>query len=294
MDLRWLDDVLILLEEGNLTRAAERRNITQPAFSRRIRAFETWLGAPIIERKTNRVTISPALGSNEAEIRALASRLKELRTKVAHYEPTSSTVTLAAQHAPIHSMFPDLALRAKNSFPGLNFRLRAGNLNDCVAMFLRGDTDMLLCYEAETAGPLEFGPNVKRALWGTDFLIPVVGGALRYAVRDSGSVPKDTPAIAYPDTSYFGEVLRRAERPFGTPDYSVNTACLTAFSSGILELVIKGLGVGWVPFSMAYREMESGSLVSLANSLGQEPLDVAIYADGKSEMALTLIDLWSQ
>ena len=31
MDLRWLEDVLILLEEGNLTRAAQRRAITQPA-----------------------------------------------------------------------------------------------------------------------------------------------------------------------------------------------------------------------------------------------------------------------
>ena len=32
MDMNWLDDVLILLEEGNMTRAAARRNITQPAF----------------------------------------------------------------------------------------------------------------------------------------------------------------------------------------------------------------------------------------------------------------------
>ena len=44
MDLDWLDDVLVLLEEGNMTRAARRRNITQPAFSRRIRGFEDWLG----------------------------------------------------------------------------------------------------------------------------------------------------------------------------------------------------------------------------------------------------------
>ena len=112
MDLRWLDDVLVLLEEGNLTRAAERRNITQPAFSRRIRAFEDWLGAPIIERQTNRIQASPALTSNEAEIRALASRLKDLRTKVASYEPARSVVTIAAQHAPAQSVFPDVALVA--------------------------------------------------------------------------------------------------------------------------------------------------------------------------------------
>ena len=28
MDMQWLDDVLVLLEEGNMTRAAARRKIT--------------------------------------------------------------------------------------------------------------------------------------------------------------------------------------------------------------------------------------------------------------------------
>ena len=61
MDLRWLEDVLILLEEGNMTRAANRRNITQPAFSRRIRGFEDWLGTPVLERKVNSVARTWAL-----------------------------------------------------------------------------------------------------------------------------------------------------------------------------------------------------------------------------------------
>ncbi|MEO0498861.1 MAG: LysR family transcriptional regulator, partial [Pseudomonadota bacterium] len=254
MDLRWLDDVLVLLEEGNLTRAAARRNVTQPAFSRRIRAFEGWLGSPIISRESNRIAASPALTSHEDEIRALALRLKELRIKVASYEPARSTVTIAAQHAPVQSVFPDLALRAKAVFPGLKFRLRVGNLDECASRFLRGDADMLLCYEAETARQLEFGTNVERALWSTDFLIPIVGGSLRYAVRSNSSIPNDTPTIAYPPDSYFGEALRRANCPFSSTELNSNTICITAFSSGILELVSKGLGVGWVPFSMAHRE----------------------------------------
>ena len=64
MDMQWLDDVLVLLEEGNMTRAAARRNITQPAFSRRIRGFEDWLGTTVLQRGTNRVDISAALVSN--------------------------------------------------------------------------------------------------------------------------------------------------------------------------------------------------------------------------------------
>ena len=294
MDLRWLDDVLILLEEGNLTRAATRRNVTQPAFSRRIRAFEDWLGTPLLDRQANRVAVSPALMANESEIRALVARLREMRTNIAEFDQASATVAIAAQHAPIISTFPDMALRAKGAFPTLRFRLRAANLTDCAAIFLRGDAAMILCYEADTARPLEFGQGVARGSWGSDYLVPVVGGALRYTVRAEGEVPLDTPSVAYPPDSHFGEVLARSERVFGTPGHSANPVCISAFSSGIKELVLSGLGVGWVPFSMVHREIASGDLVSLAHQFGQEPLRVALFADTEDKIAMDLLALWSQ
>jgi len=294
MDMQWLDDVLVLLEEGNMTRAAARRNITQPAFSRRIRSFEDWLGVDVLERKTNRIKVSQALATNEGEIRALVARLKELRTKIAHHDPAASVVTIAAQHSPVFSTFPDMGLRARAAFPGIRFRMRAGNLNDCASLFLRGDTSMLLCYEAQGVGPISFGSGVLRELWGQDYLIPVVGGILRYSVRDNREIPEDTPAIVYPENSYFGQVLSKNARVFGTAGCSINPFCQTAFSSGAREMVLKGLGVGWVPFSMAHREIESGDLISLSNQYGQEPLDVVIYAHKEVEMATKLIEFWAK
>ncbi len=294
MQFEWLNDALVLLEEGNLSRAAARRNITQPAFSRRIQGFEDWLGVAVLDRKKNSIEISDALISNEHEIRALMVRLRELRTKIAQFDQSRMTVELAAQHAPICATFPDMALRAKKVLPGLQFRLRAGNLNDCVSMFLRGDTSMLLCYEADNVGTLQFGPDIERRVWGNDYLVPVVGGALRYVVTDFGDVPIDTPAIVYPDGSYFGEVLRKNDRPFGTPGSSAVTFSVSAFSSGTRELALKGLGIGWLPFSMAYREIESGELISLAHRYGQEPLEAAIYGNKTVEIARTLMEIWTQ
>ena len=292
MDMQWLDDVLILLEEGNMTRAASRRNITQPAFSRRIRGFEDWLGVTVLQRGTNRVDISPALTSNEAEIRALVERIKDLRGKIAHFDAASSTVSIAAQHAPIFSTFPDMAVRAKHHFPSLKFRLRAGNLRDCVTMFLRGDASMLLCYESENAGPLPFGEPIIRALWGIDYLVPVVGGRLRYSVKENGEISDTTPAIVYPEDSYFGEALSAADAAFSTRRLSKNPVCESALSSGIKELVLKGIGIGWLPISMTLREIENGELISLSNRLGKEKLEVAIYADANNELAVPLLDVW--
>lgn len=294
MHLQWLNDVLVLLEEGNLSRAAARRNITQPAFSRRIRGFEDWLGVTVLDRGTNRVEISQALLSNEAEIRALTARLKELRTKIGQFDATRTTLAISTQHAVACSAFPDMALRARSLLPGVQFRMRAGNLNDCVSMFLRGDTSMLVCYEAESTAGLQFGSDIHRGLWANDYLVPLVGGGLRYKVKDNGEVPTDTPAIVYPEDSYFGQVLQRSQRPFATPGSTANPFSVTAFSSGMREMVLKGLGIGWLPFSMVHQEVESGALKSLAHRYGQERLQVAIYADHKIEIAQTLLGLWTK
>ena len=52
MNLIWLEDFLALAATGNFSRAAEDRHSSQPAFSRRIRALEEWLGAELFDRST--------------------------------------------------------------------------------------------------------------------------------------------------------------------------------------------------------------------------------------------------
>lgn len=292
MDLKWLNDALVLLEEQNLSRAAARQNVTQPAFSRRIRNFEAWLGSPILERGNNKVDISPALRANEAEIRALTERIYELRGRIANFEATSSTVTIAAQHAPIQSTFPDMAAYAKQRFPAIKFRLRAGDHRECTSIFLRGDTNILLCYEAEGDDPMPFSDKIKRAVWGTDYLVPVVGGGLRYKVAGDGSVSHDLPAVSYPSTSYFGEVLGNQAKRFSTRALSLNVAYETAFSNGIKELVLKGMGVGWLPLSMCYNEVESGVLITLTSQFGRVPVQNALYAYAQDDIAIALLEAW--
>lgn len=293
MQMQWLDDVLVLLEEGNMTRAAARRNITQPAFSRRIRGFESWLGVHVLERGVNRIDLSPALRANEAEIRTLVTRLRDLRGKITHFDPARSTLGIAAQHATVHAIFADMALQARHVFPALGFRLRAANLRDCASMFLRGDTQLMLCYESEHTGPLPFGETIARALCSVDYLVPVVGGSLRFRVRDKLALSLDTPSIIYPEQSYFGEVLNGAERTFGTLRHSRNPVCETAFSGAVKEMAINGLGVGWIPFSMAHREIESGDLISLAEAFGKERLEIAVYDAVRNDLSTALLDLWA-
>lgn len=292
MELRWIEDVLILLEEGNMTRAAQRRNITQPAFSRRIRSFEEWLGTPLLDRKANSIELSPSLLANEDEIKSVMDRIEELRNKIRGFKPERTHMTIATQHALIFSAFPDIAALTQIQFPALDFRLRAGNRSECVSVFLRGDASVLLCYEAEDAAPLPFSETILRDEWGNDRLVPVIGGNLKYHVGQNG-IPDDTPAIIYPDQSHFGGLLGSKGMKFSTRSNASNPVYETAFSAGIREMVLKGLGVAWLPMSMAYKEIESGKLINLAHIYHSVPLKIAFYTNTQDTTSNTVRHLWS-
>ena len=59
MELRWLQDFLMVAETGNFTRAAEKRNTSQAAFSRRIKSLEAWLGFDLIDRRPHPTLLTP-------------------------------------------------------------------------------------------------------------------------------------------------------------------------------------------------------------------------------------------
>ncbi len=60
MDTKLLEDFLSLASSKNFSRSAEERFITQPAFSRRIKALEAWAGTSLIDRDSYPIELTPA------------------------------------------------------------------------------------------------------------------------------------------------------------------------------------------------------------------------------------------
>ncbi len=289
MDLTLFDDVLTLLEAGNMSRAARRRNVTQPAFSRRIQSFEAWLGRPIVKRSANRVEIEPALLANAAELQALVAHVQALRRRIAEHRPGGSVVTLAAQHSLIVSTFPPFAAAARRSLPMAAFRVRAGNQNECISLFLGGEASLLMCYEPEGAEAMPFAPSVVRSVWGRDRLVRVAGGDLRFALRPGGAPPEDAPVLRYPPNSFFGDLLGEAAAPGSRPSGPV--VAESAFAPGVKEMALAGLGLGWLPMSLVGAEVRSGSLVVCCDAGQTIPLLITLHARPSDETAAQLCAL---
>jgi len=60
LELVWLEDLSALAEYGSFVRAAEARHVTQPAFSRRVRSLENWMGVELFVRTPQGATLTEA------------------------------------------------------------------------------------------------------------------------------------------------------------------------------------------------------------------------------------------
>src|SRR5437660_3355498 len=100
MNLSWIDDFMALAASGNFSRAADERHMTQPAFSRRIRALEEWLGTDLFDRSSQpaRLTVAGEWFQDIAhELMARVARIPGEAQAVA--ETSSTTLRFAATHA---------------------------------------------------------------------------------------------------------------------------------------------------------------------------------------------------
>src|SRR5687768_2522840 len=79
MDLKWLDDFVALADTHSFSRAAELRNVTQPAFSRRIKALEEWVGVDLFCRTPLGAELTPAGSAFGRDAGSIIRSLSQLR-----------------------------------------------------------------------------------------------------------------------------------------------------------------------------------------------------------------------
>ncbi|MFT5502297.1 MAG: DNA-binding transcriptional LysR family regulator [Gammaproteobacteria bacterium] len=277
MELKWLEDLIVLLEEKSFTRAAVRQHVTQPAFSRRIRLLEEWLGVPIVDRSTKPIGLLPAAFALEDGIVDLLNRVYGLRHLALAETELRNPVTFIAQHTLAITTFPALISRIKRQFPNTSYRVLPADNNECEALFLKG-AEFLLCYET-TQRRFDFSRySVEKLELNKDRLIPVCTAEL--AQRWSNGQPKNgdlIPLLLYQQQGFFGELLATSCLPPTMRDYRIEVICESAFSASLKEMCLASMGIAWLAGNMIEKELSAGRLLSLEKSLGSAALELVLY-----------------
>ncbi len=246
--------------------------MTQPAFSRRIRALEEWAGVTLFDRAVQPVRLTAAGREFQPLATMLIRRIGDARAHVREAAAAeAATIRIAATHALSLMFFPGWLKQLESDGLVCCVHLSSDALNAVETLLLDGRAHFLLCHAHENVALRLPAAEFDSALVANDRLIPCAApGAM-----GSGSLT-EAPLLTYGEGSGLGRILRavvgaRLPRLLTAP-------ALTADLAGALRaLCIDGRGVAWLPATMVTEDFASGRLASCADASWEVPLAVRLF-----------------
>jgi DNA-binding transcriptional LysR family regulator len=280
LEFIWLEDFLALAGTGNFTRAAEDRHSSQPAFSRRIRALEEWIGATLVDRSTQPARLTEAgewFRGVAEDLVARAARLPGEARQVA--EASSGTLRIASTHALSFTFLPRW-LRGLEAVLTLGpVALTSDVLARCEAQMKKGKVHFVLAHShGKVPGSLDADPYVSACI-GNDRLVPVSAPAAegeplhRLGVQ---ATHEPIPVLAYTEESGTGRVVRAVlgRRMEALHCHEVFTAHL---ASVLRSMALDGRGIAWLPRTLVDDDLRAGRLLAAADAEWSVDLEIRIY-----------------
>jgi DNA-binding transcriptional LysR family regulator len=278
MQLKWLEDFIVLAQERSFTRAAELRHVTHPAFGRRIRALEAWAGTPLVHRGGGPVTLTPAghsfLETAGQMTRSLGQSHDELQSLAGRH---ARTVTLATGRTLARTVVADWLVRLQPVLQGAELCVRTRSLADTVAMLESNEADFSLVYYHPA---LSIRLDARQFMYMSvvsDRLVPVSRatpqGAALYQFASSTA---PVPYLAYAPQLALGRLVddHLSNNPHA-PRLQRVVECDSADAH--YEYVQKGLGVAWLPWSMVSADCKSKRLAQAGTANMDVRFDVRLY-----------------
>jgi DNA-binding transcriptional LysR family regulator len=174
-DLAWIRSFIALARTRNFSKAAAQNNVTQPAFSRRIRALEAWLGSDLIDRSTYPTRLTPAGERFLGVADDIDRKLAEVRAEIAEASPAErERVVIAAQHTLACGFLPAHLGDLRQDPDSPLCVVHAENIHDCSERLIAGNADILLAFAPANGPPRLAASDVECRRVGRDRLVPVV------------------------------------------------------------------------------------------------------------------------
>lgn len=263
METKWLLDFLSLVDTGNFSRSADARSTTQPAFSRRIKALEQWMGATLFDRSKHPVGLTPAGIRFHPVAEDVLRRLLQSRDEVRQIAATTeNTLSFAATHSLSLVFFPDWIRSIEQADGVIRTRLDSHQIATCVQLLQRGACNFLLAPTHATVDSALPETGYDSVTVGHDRLLPVSApddsSGPRFALPGTAASPVDY--LAYVPAAASGQAVRHLLAHHDPP---AHLRCVfDSHMAGVLKsMVVQGRGLAWLPETEMLRELESGAVV---------------------------------
>lgn len=274
MRLEWLEDILAIAQTGSFSGAAERRNLTQSAFSRRIQQIEDHIGVELFDRSRKPVQLRPTTQAQGAQIEQISAALRQLVVDLRRGDRVASNrIVIASQHSLTTSFAPRIIQAIQDREEDVFVRLRSANFDECFGLLLSRQADLAIVYTTPDMDEPVSGDYLESIDIGPDRLIPVLRPDLASPLLSSTEA-MDVPYVAYPADVFFGRIMTDRILPQIAPGKSALPKAETALTIAALEMAAAGVAVAWVPETLARLGVQLGRLTDLSPALPACPLSV--------------------
>jgi DNA-binding transcriptional LysR family regulator len=286
MDERKLGYFLATVDEGSVTRAAERLLVAQPSLSQALRALERELGAELFHRAGRGVALTAAGHALVGPARQVLRAADEARDAVGGViELKAGTVELAALATLAVDPLAALIGRFRELYPGISIRVVEPDNADGVRSLVRDGT----CELGIAHVGLRDDRLVYHSLGEQELLFVMPPGDAGSARRPLGSRElARTPLVVSPPGTSTRILLEQALAAMGaTPQIAVETAAREA----ITPLVLAGAGAALLPAPIAREAERRGAVVrrarpAITRSVGVVHRDAPLSPAARALLAL--------
>lgn len=281
MDHKWLEDFITLAQERSFSRAAELRHVTQPQFSRRIRALELWTGADLI----NRAVLPLALTAEGEELLPVARRavasLTDTRERIRHARGALDWVTLATGRTLSRTAVPDWLARVKRGVGEMRLRIMTGSIAEGATALEQGAADFLLSFTHPHLPLLLDEQRFEGLTLGTDELVAV--SAPRPDSQPLHALPgtarKPACVLGYAPTLALSQILQDALRrnTATAGELHLHTVTESDFAESLHEQALRGVGLAWLPRGLVADDLRRSLLVLADSDASAIHFEIRLY-----------------
>jgi LysR family transcriptional regulator, regulator for metE and metH len=256
LEVRHLQLVAAVAEEGNLTRAGTRLHLTQSALSHQLLDLEERLGTQLFHRVSRRMTLTEAgervLETARRVLEDLSHAEDDLRLFAANRR---GSVRLTTECYTVYHWLPNVMKHFESSFPGVEIRIDVDATDRPFEALLEGSIDVAFV----TAERVPRGIEMQELF--SDEMLVVVGPDHRFAKQEYVTVQElaEETLLTY-STLKSNYVYERLMRPAGVePKRNIQVRLTEA----MIELAKANLGVAVLAQWAVAPSLETGCVVGI-------------------------------
>ncbi|WP_034296666.1 LysR family transcriptional regulator [Herbaspirillum sp. RV1423] len=280
MHLIWLEDFIELARTRSFSRAAENRFVTHPAFGRRIKALEQWVGAELVVR-SHPVSLTPAgqlfLDAASHSVDVLHAARAQLQDNAG---PREQVLRVATGRTLARTFLPDWYESINRRFGPFPVSVSTGGAQDVIMRLAAGEADLLLIYSSPTTRLLIDPLRYESLTLAREVLLPVSAadkkGRPKFKLSTLAGAAAATPWLGFSQSLTLRGVLAKhlaglSRKPALHMVYEADSY------EAILEMARRGTGVAWLPQRLLQEDIAARRLLVIGDAGMRVNFDISLY-----------------